>query len=72
VTIRVITPTDGSKAVTFAWDEAQVILDDGMLIDVPPGSALEAAVGLANLATAGTRQLASVSNGGGGTGWTSN
>ena len=72
MTIRVVSPADGTMSVTFGWDLAEVILAKDQLVDVAPGSALEAAIGLANLADPAAQQLASVSNGGGGTRWTSN
>ena len=50
MSVRMITPADGSAGVTIAWDLGQVFLQEGTVLDVPPGSALEATIGLANLA----------------------
>jgi hypothetical protein len=67
-------PQPGRRAagVSFRWDLGRVFLQSGTVLDVPPGSTLEAAIGLANLADPAAQQLASASNGGGGIGWVSN
>jgi hypothetical protein len=49
MTVRQVSPADGSAGVTIGWDPGQVFLQSGTLLDVPPGSDLEAAIGLANL-----------------------
>jgi hypothetical protein len=72
MTIRMITPADGSGSVILSWDYGGQVLQARQLIDVPPGSQLETAIGLANLADATALQLASAQNGGGGTGWVTN
>jgi hypothetical protein len=36
--------------VSFTWDAGPAYLAQGTMLDVPPGSALEAAIGLGNLA----------------------
>jgi hypothetical protein len=49
MSVRQVSPADGSTGVTFGWDLSQMFLQSGTMLDVPPGSALEAAIGLANL-----------------------
>jgi hypothetical protein len=49
MTVRQITPADGSTGVSIGWDLGTVFLQSGTVLDVPPGSALETAIGLANL-----------------------
>jgi hypothetical protein len=70
MTVRIVT-TGGPAVLAFVWDGVTQYVDDGTFIDVPPGSALESAIGLANLAAPTAAQLGSAANGGG-PGWTSN
>jgi hypothetical protein len=72
MTIRVVAPADGSGSVTVSWDLDPVLLQEGTILDVLPGSALESAIGVANLVTMGTQQQANAQNGCGGTGWVAN
>ncbi len=53
------------------WDEGTAIYQAGDFVSVPPGSALESAIGLSNMTPATAAQLASGANGTGG-GWVSN
>jgi hypothetical protein len=69
--VRMVTPADGSAGVTVDWDGESQILDAGMLLDVPPGSDLETAIGTANLTPLTGQQLDRAANGTGG-GWVSN
>jgi hypothetical protein len=71
MTVRIVTPADNSGSVSFAWDMGEMIIQAGDMIDVPPGSALEAAIGSANLSDPTSLQLASAANGSG-PAWTSN
>lgn len=49
MTLRTVSPADGSGAVSISWDYAQITVPAGSVVDIEPGSALEAAYGLANL-----------------------
>jgi hypothetical protein len=72
VSIRVVT-TGGPSELTYTWDGNPVTIGNGMLIDVEPGSDLETAMGGPDvIPEASAQQLASATNGGGGTGWVSN
>lgn len=64
MTVRIVQPADGTAWLTFAWDGGNQILTEGQMIDVPPGSALEAAIGLASLISPTSQQLATGANGG--------
>jgi hypothetical protein len=66
MSIRVVAPADGSQGVTVSWDWASQVLPARQMLDVPPGSALETAIGGTNLASATAQQLASAANGTGG------
>jgi hypothetical protein len=63
MTIRIVTPADGSAGVSFSWDCGTVWQPRGALLDVPPGGALEAAIGLSNLTTLNATQLQSAVSG---------
>jgi hypothetical protein len=63
MSIRVIRPSDGSAGVSFSWDCGTVWQPAGALLDVPPGGALESAIGLTNLATLTATQLAQTVSG---------
>ena len=41
MSVRTVTPADGSLSMSFAWDGGTANLTAGQLISVPPGSALE-------------------------------
>jgi hypothetical protein len=49
MSVRVVSPADGSGSVAVTWDGEPQALQAGQLVDVPPGSVLEQAIGLANL-----------------------
>jgi hypothetical protein len=66
MSIRVVTPADGSGAVTVAWDNSQLTVPAGSILDVQPGSALEAAHELANLTPLSNTLLADDLEGPGG------
>jgi hypothetical protein len=66
VSVRIVSPADGTSYLTFAWDGGEQILAEGSMIDVEPGSALEAAIGTASLTVPTSQQLADAANGGAG------
>ena len=66
MTIRVVTPADGTDSVTFPWDLTAVVLQRGQLVDVEPGSVLETNIGPENLTDPTAADLASSANGSGG------
>lgn len=66
MTVRIVQPADGTSYVSFTWDSGTQILTEGSMIDVPPGSALESAIGLANLIIPTGQVLAEAANGGSG------
>ena len=49
MSLRQITPADGSAGGTIGWDLGQQFLQAGTVLDVPPGSVLKDTIGLANL-----------------------
>jgi hypothetical protein len=57
MSIRVVAPASGGAGISFAWDCGTVWQPAGAVLDVPPGGALEAALGLANLVTLTAAQL---------------
>jgi hypothetical protein len=58
MTLRQATPANGADQITIAWDGGGTILTAGQVLDVPPGSALESAIGLSNLTTLSGTALA--------------
>ena len=66
MTVRIVQPADGTAYVSFSWDSGTQILTEGQMLDVPPGSALETAIGAANLITPAAQVLAEAANGGAG------
>ena len=66
MTVRIVQPADGTAYVSYTWDFGTQILPAGAMIDVPPGSALETAIGTASLITPTAQQLAEAANGGAG------
>ena len=66
MTVRTVTPASGALSMSFAWGDSEEILQTGELIDVDPGSALETAIGAANLTALNAQQLADAANGGAG------
>jgi hypothetical protein len=63
VSVRICQPADGTNYVSFTWDSGTQILTRGSLIDVPPGSTLETAIGVSSLVLPTAQQLASSVNG---------
>ena len=45
MTIRTVTPASGALYLAFPWDGGTASLTAGTVLDVPPGSALETAIG---------------------------
>ena len=70
MSVRQITLADRSAGATIAWDLGQAVLQSGMVLDVEPGSDLEAAIGLANLTPLSGPALDSAQQGS--DGWVSN
>lgn len=66
MTARMVLPADSSSAVTFTWDSGTVTLARRQVLDVPPGSALEAAIGAGDLVPLAGTQLTDAANGGAG------
>ena len=66
MTVRTVTPADGSVSMSFPWGDGEEILTAGELIDVEPGGALESAIGVINLTPLNAQQLADAANGGAG------
>jgi hypothetical protein len=72
MTLRTVSPADGSGAVSISWDYAQITVPAGSVVDIEPGSALEAAYGLANLTPLFGLVLGGDQAGDGGTGTDNN
>jgi len=66
MTVRTVTPASGALYLSFAYGAGTEILTAGQLIDVDPGSALETAIGAANLTPLSGQALATAANGGAG------
>ena len=66
MTVRIVQPADGSDYLTFAYGDGQEHLTKGQMLDVEPGSAIEAAIGVANLISPTGQELADAANGGAG------
>ena len=49
MTLRTVTPADGSAQLTIAYDHGGMTVQAGQVLDVPAGSALETAIGTSNL-----------------------
>ena len=47
--LRTVAPASGAAQLAINWDNGSTILLAGAVVDVPPGGALESAIGLANL-----------------------
>jgi hypothetical protein len=65
MTARMVIPADSTASVTFTWDGSTRTLARRQVLDVPPGSDLEAAIGSANLVPLTGRQLSDAAAGGG-------
>ena len=66
MTVRIVTPASGANYLQFAYGDGTEILTAGQLIDVDPGSALETAIGVANLTLPTAQVLSTAANGGAG------
>jgi hypothetical protein len=58
-----LNPRQVISDTTVTWDSCTTFVLAGTIVDVAPGSALEAAYGAANLTTMSGQQAANVSNG---------
>ena len=58
MTMQVVTPASGAPSLTIAWDGGGTVLTAGQVVDVTPGSALEAAIGAGNLTALSGNALA--------------
>jgi hypothetical protein len=67
MTMRQVTPADGSGSVTIAWDNSSITVPAGTVLDIAPGSALEAAYGTQNLTPLSGTALADDQQGDNGT-----
>ena len=66
MSVRVVTLAGGALNLTFGWDGGTASLTAGTVLDVPPGSALETAIGAGNLIPLTSQALVSEQQGGGG------
>lgn len=66
MTVQQITPASGALSLSVPWGDGTAIYTAGDLVSVPPGSALEAAIGLANMTPLNSQQLADAAAGSGG------
>ncbi len=66
MTVQQITPASGALSLSVPWGDGTAIYTAGDLVSVPPGSALEAAIGLSNMTPLNAAQLATAANGGAG------
>ena len=66
MTVRTVVPASGALYLEFSYGDGTEILTAGQILDVVPGSAVEAAIGTANLTPLGGQQLATAANGGAG------
>lgn len=73
MTLRQVTPANSAAQLTINYDGGGMIVTMGQIIDVPPGSALESAIGLSNLTPlAGTAAMTDDQQGDGSTDATDN
>lgn len=63
MTLRTVTPANGAVQITIPWDGGGTVLPAGSVLDVQPGSALETAIGTANLTALSGTALANVQGG---------
>jgi hypothetical protein len=66
MSVRVVTLAGGALYLTFGWDSGTASLTAGTVLDVPPGSAQETAIGAGNLIPLTSQALVSEQQGGGG------
>ena len=63
MSVRIVTPASGALSMSFAWGDGTEILTARQLIDVPPGSDLETAIGARSLTLPTAQQLAAAASG---------
>ncbi len=65
MTLRIVTLPAGQEQLLFTWGppNSKELLRNGQVLDVPPGGALESAVGLSNLTTLSDGALVSEQDG---------
>jgi len=63
MSVRIVSPADGSARLAFAYGDGTEYLTRGQLVSVPAGSALETAIGASNLSLPTGAQLADAANG---------
>ena len=49
MSLRTVTPANGAAQLTINYDGGGSVVQAGAVLDVPPGGALESAIGLGNL-----------------------
>ena len=65
MSIRIVTPASGALYLSFPYGDGTEILTAGQILDVVPGSAAEAAIGVSNLTPLTGQALASEQQGAG-------
>jgi hypothetical protein len=63
MSVRTVTPAGGAPYLAFAYGDGTEHLQSGQIIDVEPGSALEAAIGTGNLTDLTGQALSDAANG---------
>ena len=63
MSLRTVTPANGAAQLTINYDGGGSVVQAGEVLDVPPGSALESAIGLSNLTALTGQALNSVQTG---------
>lgn len=46
MSLQQVTPAGGAASVAVTWDNSSITVPTGVILDIPPGSALESAYGL--------------------------
>ena len=64
MTLRTVPPASGAAQLTIPWDGGSTILVAGQVLDVPPGGALETAIGSSNLTALSGTALGNEQGGG--------
>lgn len=63
MSVRVVQPASGAAYLQFSYGDGTEVLTRGQILDVVPGSAVEAAIGSSNLVPLTGQQLVSAQNG---------
>jgi hypothetical protein len=63
MTMRTVTPASGAAQLVINYDNGGSTVTAGQVLDVPPGSPLESALGLSNLTALTGTALANVQGG---------